>query len=183
MSTGHCPQAICVEALLRRCWSKRTYLSRKNEDGEAQHRRPFLVEDGSKAHIERIDQMMRSDEDWACIAMIAHIAMDAERLGQWAENCPCHTFHDGGPCALKGCRAPELAVGVAMVRQLATMRSNSKLFPAYLAKAPPDKQAKLNASWNTACSRLFGYLLSICCHNNYLFVTLCRVKKNKTYLN
>lgn len=140
---------------MRACWSKQAYLSGR-EDPKG-HKRPFLVEDCSKAHVERISGVMASSYDWAVIAAIAHISDDAERLGKWAENCPCHRSHDGGPCALKGCRAPEMASGQTMIHQCGMMLQGNKLFPAYLAKAPAGKQAELSGAWSTSRSKLFGF--------------------------
>ena len=89
-------KVINIEALLRRCWNKSEYLS-GNRATEGDKKRPFLLaDDGSKAHVGRIAALMRSDFDWAVIALIARVSQDAERPGQWAENCPCSKFIKGG---------------------------------------------------------------------------------------
>ena len=152
-------EVINIEELLRKCWSRNTFLSQQGHDGVRS--KPFLVEESSKAHIERICEVLSSNSDWAAIAMIAHISHDAERLGRWAEGCPCSLLHDGGPCSLKGCRAPEMATGKGMTEQWTIMQTGGKLFPAYLAHAPPESQPALSAAWTTARSRLLGSLAGL----------------------
>ena len=52
--------------------------------------RPFLLEDtgSSKATVATIAELMASDYDWACVAMIGLLAMEADWIGRWAESCP-----------------------------------------------------------------------------------------------
>ena len=53
--------------------------------------KPFLVaDDGSKAHLQRLNAIMSSDMDWCVMSMISLLAQEAELIGSWCEGCPCH---------------------------------------------------------------------------------------------
>ena len=65
----------------------------------------------------------------------------------------------GGDCPLKGCRAPELAQGVAVNLQSELMREHSYDFAEQLASLPDNQRAELLAFWSTTRSRLWRCLV------------------------
>jgi hypothetical protein len=76
-----------MESLLRQSWDCGVYLRGSPELSN----KPFLVaDDGSKAHLQRINQIMASDFDWSTMAMICLLAQESEIVGAWSEGCGCH---------------------------------------------------------------------------------------------
>ncbi|CAE7220817.1 unnamed protein product [Symbiodinium sp. CCMP2592] len=60
---------------------------------------PNALKETSKATLEKITSLMRSNEDWAGIALVATVAQEADLIGKWAEGCPCPE-HQRGPALL-----------------------------------------------------------------------------------
>ena len=139
----------------------------------------FLVEECSKAHVERIRELMKDDYAWASIAMIALLSSDADLIGSWAEACPCHPVdtRSGGrsqldrtnreamkeakACPFRSCRAPELATGQGIQLLCDRMASHHGPFMDYVQRAPISKRSELASSWRSASAKLFG-LFDIC---------------------
>ena len=79
-------KVLSIKDLLRRVWSSSAFLR-----GCVDETKPFLVaDDGSKAHLERINDLMKSDYYWSLISIICLLAQQAELIGSWSEGCPCH---------------------------------------------------------------------------------------------
>ena len=144
--------------------------------GSVDTKKPFLLEEGSRAHVNRINCLMKSSYDWSTIAMVAMLSSECDHLGSWAESCPCHDLpvpekqkqrqrrkqntanKEASECPLKCCRAPELAAGVGMQSLCKKMLTNKGPFTQVVSSCPPGQQTELITSWSTATSRLFGYL-------------------------
>lgn len=76
-----------MEKLLRQSWNSSIFLR-----GNADPSRPILLaDDGSKAHLERLNSLMTSDFDWVLIRLISLLSQQAELIGSWCEGCPCHS--------------------------------------------------------------------------------------------
>lgn len=154
-----------LEKLLRDSWNTNKYLQ-----GSDDPKRPFLVEECSKAHLQRIRDLMKDDYAWASIGMIALLANESDLIGSWGEGCPCHNPASAADtrdakqaaklCPFKCCRAPELAVGKGLQALCQKMTRHKGAFNELLVKAPTSKRAELSSAWNTACSKLFGYSTS-----------------------
>ena len=81
-------KVLPLEQLLRSSWNSSTYLRGSSPESV---NKPFLVaDDGSKAHLQRINMIMASDYDWSTMAMISLLSKEAEFVGSWCEGCPCH---------------------------------------------------------------------------------------------
>ena len=168
-------EVLPLRDLLRAAWNTKRYLTGNDPDQQ-----PFLVEDSSRAHVERLNELMTSDADWCAIGLVTYLSQASDHLGQWGEGCPCEhhqqqeerftTKRSGqrlrigklpdtaASCCFKCCRAPELAVGKALQKQSDLMRSLQKVFIQSVASAPRKKQAELTGAWFTASSKLFGTL-------------------------
>ena len=182
-------EILPLEHVLRTTWSTRHYLK-----GDVQHKQTFLVEDGSRVHIQRIAELMQSDYDWATIAMISLLASESETIGSWAEGCMCHcpSIHDSPStpearqeaktCAFRCCRAPELAAGHGLERLCKKMVHNKGTFNEYVARAPQSKRSELVASWTTACSKLFGQITAKLGYWQELPWLLCQGLSHHTWL-
>ena len=155
-----------MEHLLRDSWNTNLYVTAGPDFKKA-----FLVEESSKAHIQRISALMKSNYDWSCLAMISLLSADADFIGSWAESCPCHVQppedadlkvkrqakRELNACPFRCCRAPELASGHGLKHLCQQLLVHKKSFAEYVSRAPESNRAELNASWETACSKLFGY--------------------------
>lgn len=174
-------EVLPIEQLLRSSWNSQKYMQGADDPSK-----PFLVEECSKAHLLRIQDLMRDDNAWASISMIALLSSDADHIGSWAEACSCHPpeqpetpsaetgkhkrMHfnkEARACPFRCCRAPELAVGRGISSLCQKMIDQRGSFNAVLAKAPASKRSELASSWTMACSKLFGYSIpmhSAICH-------------------
>ena len=166
-----------LQDVLRSCWLSGRYQS-ADRDAQPHRRQPFLVEETSRATVQRITDLMKSDLHWSSIALVAHIAREADRLSMWAEQCPCHPPEQNHPkepgrkrrssrmdsssktCPLKCCRAPELAVGQALAIQGSSLESNEASFLEHVANAPVANQAELHAAYSRAAGFLWGASVS-----------------------
>ena len=152
---------------------------------QSEKTQPFMVEECSKVHVERIHDLMRDDYAWASIAMISLLAQDSDLIGSWAESCPCHPLEThpranskatraarqaAKVCPFRCCRAPELAVGQGLQLLCDRMRNHHGQFNECVAKAPPAKRSELTSSWTTACSKLFGFLCWHWCRCTWLSI-------------
>ena len=121
---------------------------------------------------------MKSDYYWGCVALIASVLTEAERIGSWSEGCPCpeHQIDTAGlpkipgrkrrrqrqqgrtnhSCPLKCCHAPELAVGSVIGHQEMMLKMKRAQFAQYIAQVPPAKQAELHASFDKSSGLLWG---------------------------
>ena len=125
--------------------------------------------------MQQISQLMSDNYAWACIALVASLSKECDSVGVWCEGCPCpehqYSIPDRVPgvrrtvasrppealnCPFKCCRAPELACGVAMLRQEDQMLQNQIVFNEYVSRAPPDKRSELHNTWSKATSRIWG---------------------------
>lgn len=161
-------------------------------DASKKRSQPFLVEESSRITVQNIRELLRkgpeADYHWCCIALIAHVADEADLVGRWAEGCPdwceCKEASEDmqgrrlrGPgqrrrtrfkpeqdhdlasrCAFRCCRAPELAAGAAMRMQQEAMHADKPTFAPYVAKAPQNKRSELQGSFVHACGRMWGSL-------------------------
>ena len=71
-------QLLCVEDLLRHCWSTHTYGAQGHQQRDAQSIRIDIV-DGAIA-----DGML-----WSYCRMMGAIGEALAELSQWSEGCPC----------------------------------------------------------------------------------------------
>lgn len=140
-------------------------------------RQPFLLEETSRPTVEKINELMRSDYMWCCISLVAHIAAEADKLGIWAECCPCAEHQMIGPappkvpgkkrprfdpngassCSLKCCRAPELATGRAMKLQVQSLEKCVWHFTESLGNTPQQQRVELQSALGKAMGRLYGH--------------------------
>ena len=163
-------QVLPMEKLLRASWNTRRYTTSGGDSQKA-----FLLEESSKVHIQRINDMMRNDYDWACVTMVAMLSSDSDALGSWAEACPCHPIsvpddvnhaeqarmkRAARQCAFRCCRAPELASGQWLKYLASRLKSHQCMFVEKVARAPESKRTELQSSWQAATSKLFGYLFA-----------------------
>ncbi len=81
-----------MEKLIRQSWNSSIFLR-----GSIDPSRPILLaDDGSKAHLERLNVLMTSNFDWVLIRLISLLSEEAELIGSWCEGCPCHSqCHSG----------------------------------------------------------------------------------------
>lgn len=79
-------QVFPLQSVLRGGWNTNNYMRGLDHD------RPFLVEDGSKAHLSRIAALMKSNSTWSYIGLICCISRESELIGSWCEGCPCHNL-------------------------------------------------------------------------------------------
>ncbi|CAE7249443.1 unnamed protein product [Symbiodinium microadriaticum] len=113
--SNFCRAVLPLQRILRSAWDGDKYLKGTVfKDGK---KKPFLVEESSKATLVKINSLMKSnkdnhnhshdddddddsnddddnnnikfDPDWACIALVATVAEEADFLGKWAESCGC----------------------------------------------------------------------------------------------
>ena len=199
-----------LERLLRTSWNSGVFLR-----GATDPTKPFLVaDDGSRAHLERLNSLMVSDFHWALIQTINLLAREAELIGSWCEGCPCHppppprraaaVTHSterldpngmsivttGDPdvvsdnpirrafrrkrrrnttqaereslrCCFRCCRAPELAVGSALIYQRQCASTNQSCFNNTVATIPSHERGELISYWTNASSKLFGTITAI----------------------
>lgn len=195
-------QVLPLEDMLRSAWNSKNYMSAsaQSENAQGKKRQPFLIEESSKATVGNISELMGSDYAWSCISMISHLASESDKLGVWAEQCPCPEHARVGPrmdkqpgrkrrnqqpvgaaaCSLKCCRAPELATGAAMKLQAASLEKRVWEFTASISRTPPQKRAELLGSFQKAIGRLWGPFdkfrttgnqLNVLSHMFYTFVT------------
>ena len=176
-------EVLPLEEPLRAAWNTKNFVKRSSAttDGEGKKSQPFLVEASSKVTISHLNELMRSDYRWACIAFIAHLTRDAEMVGSWAESCPCeeHQIHtlavygskvprrkrkhvakdaSAANCCFRCCRAPELAAGVALRMQSSRLNADRSSFAQYIAKAPEATRSELQGAYTKGCGRLWGHL-------------------------
>lgn len=166
-------QVLPLQNLLRTCWNTQRYLHASPDTDK-----PFLVEDGSRAHVQRISELMTSNYDWSTISLVALLSAECDLIGQWSEGCPCDS-HQQAPtiskkrsgqevtrgrnpqsssCPFKCCRAPELATGKAMLMQSSYMGAHQNEFKKCLISAPAANRTEFIGAWERATSRLFGCL-------------------------
>lgn len=142
----------------------------------------FQVEDESRAHVKKLNDLMTSNYDWCSIQLVTYLSQAADFLGQWGEACPCAHHNalprtaqkrsgqqlrtsklqrqqDGSTCAFRCCRAAELANGNAMALLNDFMASQQSKFLKCVAAAPTSHQSELTGAWYTASSKLIGNLL------------------------
>lgn len=153
-------EVLPLEPLLRRAWNAERYL--KGAASESNSGMPILLEDSSKAHVTRINGLMRSDYDWASIALISLLSTEAEIIGSWSEGCQCHdcdTSKVAKACPFRACRAPEMAVGRSLQVLSDLVVADKGTLLRYMSKAPSHQRTELLNSWTTASSRLVGLLV------------------------
>lgn len=79
-------QVIQIKDLLRQSWNSSAFLR-----GTVETSKPILLaDDGSKAHLGRLNDIMGSDYDWALIDTLSLLGQEAELIGSWCEGCSCH---------------------------------------------------------------------------------------------
>ena len=170
-------QVLPLEALLRSSWNSNCFLK-----STAHSDKPFLIEDGSKAHITRLNELMTSDYHWSCVALVSFVSSEADLIGKWSESCGCphhqvlprvmrkrsgQQLRVGGKdseslsCPFRCCRAPELAIGAAMDLQRNVMLTHKEEFLEYIAVCPTEKQTELAGTWTKACGKLYGAMFAI----------------------
>ena len=79
-------EVIPIKDLLRQSWNSSAFLR-----GTMEVSKPLLLaDDGSKAHLGRLNDIMGSDYDWALIHTLSLLGQEAELIGSWCEGCSCH---------------------------------------------------------------------------------------------
>ena len=169
-----------MEEVLRPAWNSRKYL-KGDSTGDDQ---PFLVEDESRAHVQRLNNLMQTTSDWCAIRLVTYLSQAADFLGQWGESCPCEHHNDGpqlvkklsgqrvrvgrqsegSTCPFRCCRAAELASGKALTLLTALVESQQSKFLKCVATAPVAHQSALTGAWYTATSKLLGSLFQLQIH-------------------
>lgn len=164
-----------LQSMLRDAWKTKKYTTSTSASGDGKKQQPFLVEESSRPTIQRTNELMNSDYAWSCIALIGHIAKECDRLGIWAETCPCpeHQMPHADPklprrkrkkqvspgassCCLRCCRAPELASGQALSMQAIQLDRKLSDFVESIGDAPQAKRAELSGAFSRALGRLWG---------------------------
>jgi len=118
-------KVLLLEPLLRKYWSKEVFAQKERKGKDS----------GTGVILEKLDLAIRSPKFWASMRVVYEIGFQAELVGRWSESCPCHAAHQEivnwarssrsstdvdlavpqqPRCDRKGCRAPELAAGVAL---------------------------------------------------------------------
>ncbi len=160
-------------------------------------KQPFLVEESSRVTVQHISDLMQSDYLWSCIALVAHVATEAERVGSWSEGCPCEEHQPQDilaipkeprrkranqkrpvsetGCPLKCCHAPELAVGLPLEMQSAALKRRRSEFAQHLANTPPAKQSELQGSFAKAIGLLWGHLSLFVVGGKWEIIFFCPV--------
>lgn len=162
---------------MRECWDAEKYMT---GGPTSTGRKAFIPEESSKVTLRLVSELMKCDYQWACIALVAELANEAEVVGNWSERCPCiqHQYSsrehkipgkrrkvvalptEAVNCPYRACRAPELACGVAMSLQACRMMQYRSVFNQYVSRAPQAKQAELHSTWSKSTSRIWGALAS-----------------------
>ena len=169
-----------LQDMLRSAWKTNKYMSATSATTKSEKRQPFLVEETSRPTVASINELMSSDYAWSCIQLIATIARESDRLGVWAECCPCPehavtVFPEKQPrtkrqrpyppgaatCSFRCCRAPELAAGRALNLQSNHLDKRVREFNQNIADTPPQKRAELAGSFSKAIGRLWGLLVVV----------------------
>ena len=176
-------KVLPIEDLLRECWDPVRFtksvdsISTDGTKRAGDKVKTFTPEESSRVTLKLISDLMASDYAWACIALIAHLSQECEGVGLWCEGCPCPEHQVSAPskvpgqrravtvlppgaanCPFKTCRAPELARGVAILRQEGCMNVNRALFNEYIAKAPHSYRSELHNTWTKSTSKIWGIL-------------------------
>ena len=181
-------QVLPIEDLLRTCWNSARFTKNVGGAAAGGHQGPsedqskdktnsFIPEATSKVTLKTITDLMKSDYAWASIALVALLSQESESVGLWCEGCPCPEPqyvvpdkcpgkrrtgtvipHGASDCPLRSCRAPELACGVAMIRQQNHMELNRLIFNEYVSRAPAEKRAELHSAWSRSTSKIWGIL-------------------------
>lgn len=172
-------QVLPIQDMLRRAWNTNNFVSASTPSSNAdksKKRTPFLLEESSRPTVANISELMSSDYAWSCISLIAHIAKESDRLGIWAESCPCPQHAWAGSaapkrarkrrvkmmppgaadCCLKCCRAPELATGQAMNMQASFLKKRFYEFTESISQTTPQKRVELLGTFGKAMGRLWG---------------------------
>lgn len=174
--------------MLREAWNTKLYMSGSSAPTR-KRQQPFLLEESSRETVAKLNELMGSDYAWDSISLISHIACEADRLGVWAEGCPCKEHAIIGKrqkqprrrqvksmpagaatCPLKCCRAPELATGQAMDMQSASLDRRVLEFTETISMSAPQKRVDLQGAFSKALGRLWG---SSSDHNQTSFFLFC----------
>ena len=176
-------EVLPIHKLLRAAWDGKKFGSK---DDDKVQRKPFLVQETALATIKSLNALMASDFDWATVHVICALTAEADAIGKWAEDCPCHSSlaaeralvaaaprtrkrarQSRGPeriaaasCCLRGCRAPELATGAAMTLQSRLMRYQRGEIMDAVAKAPDNQKNDILSTWNAGRAKLWGILIA-----------------------
>ena len=174
-------KVLPLQDMLRTSWNSGKYMKTDGvSEQSTKKKQPFLVEESSRVTVQHISDLMQSDYLWSCIALVAHVATEAERVGSWSEGCPCEEHQPQDilaipkeprrkranqkrpvsetGCPLKCCHAPELAVGLPLEMQSAALKRRRSEFAQHLANTPPAKQSELQGSFAKAIGLLWGHL-------------------------
>ena len=127
----------------------------------------FVAEETSRVTLKHITELMSCNYKWASIALVAQLSTESELVANWSEGCSCKDHYgqcflseptgEGSPCCpFKGCRAPELACGVALALQTCKVRSNRAVFNEYVSKAPEAKRSELYNTWSKGSGKIWG---------------------------
>ncbi len=134
--------------------------------------------------IDEIDRTIKDDTFWRNIAVIVDLCEEAEHVGSWSEQCPCHSdrtqvsmffqkevrakksnlrkagkprgFMSEEDCPYKGCRAVEFASGAALESLRTKMLTNRDKIMSHLATADALQRSETLADWQRARSRLWS---------------------------
>lgn len=168
-------QVLPLQDMLRSAWNTKQYMSASAASQTSSKKQPFLLEESSRATVGHIDDLMQSNYAWDSIAMIAHLAQESDRLGVWAEGCPCpeHAIRPrpqkqprkkrqnlqppgAATCPLKCCRAADLATGRAMAMQSVCLDQRVREFTENISNASPERRVELQGTFWKAIARLWG---------------------------
>ena len=135
-------------------------------------------------------QAIRNADFWLYLKAVADLGFVAEFLSRWSEACPCHEQHlllylslsskekrsipPPCECAMRGCRAPELASGEAMDKLGMLARSTQPLLSTYLHEATSKEvAARLCTDWERSISFIMSVMIAKCHHWSELPYLLC----------
>lgn len=182
--SGFCCEILPLEKMLRECWNldkfmKGELIAKNHTEPSVMTRRgkkkindcvpakDFVAEETSRVTLKHITELMSCNYKWASIALVAQLSTESELVANWSEGCSCKDHYgqcflseptgEGSPCCpFKGCRAPELACGVALALQTCKVRSNRAVFNEYVSKAPEAKRSELYNTWSKGSGKIWG---------------------------
>ena len=135
--------------------------------------------------LDEIDNTIKNATFWQYVSIVVDVCEEAEHVGSWAEECPCHSdrgllsesfqkgvrarkaklrktekprgFMSEEDCPYKGCRAVEFASGAAIESLRSKMLSNRDKISAHLALFDSSQRAEVLSDWQQARSRLWSF--------------------------
>ena len=153
--------------------------------------------------VDEVDRVVRDASTWGRIRTVLDISEECEHIGRWAESCPCqHSDFDMAQrrskkrqlirhkgrgfsdlCPYRGCRAWELASGVAHQSQLQSMVGRRDNVMEHIACFPEEQRSSAVSDWEMARSKLWFQLTAKLKYWGELPWKLCVLQKVEANLS